>query len=146
MKFCDFTPDRIPDVTDMFIKAFNTPPWQDTWTEETVTKRLTQQISSPYDYGIIGEIDGKVAGMIIGNEEQYCDGIHFTIKEFCTGVDFRGMGVGRKMIAELEKRLKAKGIDKVFLVTIQGEGTVGVYRKMDYAVSSDMVMMEKKIQ
>ncbi len=145
MKFSEFTEDRIPDVTEMFIKAFNTPPWSDNWTEETVSKRLTQQISSPYDYGIIGEIDGKIAGMIVGNEEQYDNELHFTIKEFCTSVDCRGQGIGRKIMRELEDRLKKRGVDKIFLTTIQGEGTVGVYEKLGYGVSADMVMMEKKI-
>ncbi|MDV0446106.1 Acetyltransferase YpeA [Methanimicrococcus sp. At1] len=145
MEFSEFTQDRIPDLTEMFIHAFNTPPWSDNWTHESVSKRLHQQTSSPYDYGLICEIDGNVAGLIIGNEEQYCDEIHFTIKEFCTGIDFRGRGLGRKMMSELEKRLKERGIDKIFLTTIQGEGTVGVYRKLGYGISGDMVMMEKEI-
>lgn len=113
--------------------------------KRAVTKRLTQQISSPYDYGIIGELDGKIAGMILGNEEQYDHEIHFTVKEFCTSVDCRGQGIGRKMMSELEKRLKERGVDKIFLTTIQGEGTVGVYQKLGYDISVDMVMMEKKI-
>ncbi|WNY23618.1 Acetyltransferase YpeA [Methanimicrococcus hongohii] len=145
MKFSEFTFNRIPEVSDIFIEAFNAPPWNDNWTKETAEKRLKQQLSSPYDYGLICEIDGKIAGMIIGKEEQYCDEIHFTIKEFCTSIDFRGQGIGRKIIQELESRLKERGVHKIFLATIQSEGTVGVYQKMDFEISSDTVTMEKKI-
>ncbi|WNY28972.1 Acetyltransferase YpeA [Methanimicrococcus stummii] len=145
MKFSEFKPEHIPEVSDLFIKAFNAPPWNDTWTSETAAKRLAQQTSSPYTYGLICEIDGQIAGMIVGNEEQYCDELCFEIREFCTSVDYRDRGVGKSLIRELEARLKERGITKVTLATIHGENTVGVYQKMNYEISNDIVMMEKKI-
>ncbi|MDR0767684.1 MAG: GNAT family N-acetyltransferase [Methanosarcinales archaeon] len=138
------TQDRISDVTDLFIAAFNAPPWNDTWTRETAELRLKQQLSSPYDYGLICEIDGDIVGMVIGHEEQYCDEIHFTIREFCTRVDLRGQGIGKKIIRELDYLLKERGVHKVFLATIPSEGTVGVYQKLGFEIN-DMVMMEKRL-
>lgn len=90
MKFSELTQDRLPEVTGLFIEAFNAPPWNDNWTKETAEKRLKQQFSSPDDYGLICEIDGQIACMVIGKEEQYCDDRHFMIQEFCTRVDLHG--------------------------------------------------------
>lgn len=145
MEYINFTQDKIPEVVDLFMQAFNNSSWGDSWTPETVTKRLMQMTGRPCDDGLICKKDGKPVGLILGTEEQYDKEIHFTIKEFCTHPDFKGQGIGKNLLAAFEKRLKEKGIDKTFLMTIEGEGTVGVYEKFGYVISDGMVMMEKKL-
>ena len=47
------------------------------------------------------------------SEEQFYNGIMFNIKEFCVKNEMQSKGMGTKILAEVEKRLKSKGITDV---------------------------------
>lgn len=145
MTFSNLTKEDIPDISKIFMNAFNAPPWNDQWTLKTAQKRLYQMFVTEEDFGLIYETDGKNAAFILGREEQYCNEKWFTIKEFCTDPQFQGKGFGKKLFEEFEKRLKEKGINKIFLVTLRDEKTSKVYENLGFEECVGMMMMEKEI-
>ena len=129
----------------MYVKTFNSEPWNDRWTIETATKRLTQMMDASAAYGIIAYEGEMICGMILGSEEQYYNGPMFNIKEFCVRNDIRKSGFGTKIFKEFEYRLKEKGISSITLNTVAGHKTEGFYNKMGMTTFSDMIVMEKEI-
>ncbi|ENK1243676.1 GNAT family N-acetyltransferase [Clostridium botulinum] len=135
----------IKEVVDIYVNTFNSPPWNDKWTIETASKRLYQMINCESSYGLVAYEDELICGIILGNEEQYYDGIVFNIKEFCVRNDIRNKGLGTKIFEEFENRLKGKGMTKITLVTTKDYRTEGFYKKRGLESNNEMVVMEKEL-
>lgn len=145
MEFKEITIDEIEIITNIFVETFNAPPWNDKWTIDTASKRLRQMIAYQDFYGIVAYMDGQPSGFILGHEEQYYNGIHFNIKEFCVKNEMRSLGFGKKIFDEFEKRLKLRGISQIVLLTLKGETTEGFYQKRGLETYGDMIIMGKEL-
>lgn len=145
MHFIEITSDAIPQLAPLFVEAFNAPPWSESWTIDVASKRLQQMLSSDVAFGLMALQQGVLYGMVLGHEEQFFNGIVFTVKEFCVNNQLRGQGIGTKLFTAFEERLKLKGITEISLVTCHGGQTEGFYTKQGLQVDSEMVVMSKKI-
>ena len=145
MEFCKIEETMVLDLANMFMNAFNAPPWNDKWTGVTAARRIRQMVTGENAYGIAGYQDGKLCGMIVGREEQYYDCVHFEIKEFCMDVSMKNKGLGSILLKEFEKRLQEKGIDKIILWTSRDPRTEGYYQKKGYDTNECLTVMEKVI-
>lgn len=90
--------------------------------------------------------EGALAGMIMGRDEQYFNGIHFHILEFCVDKNIQGKGFGRKLLTEFTEKLKNDGVERIYLYTIHGPKTEGFYEKNGYVSDDDMLIMSKSIK
>lgn len=140
------TKNHLEEIVEIYIKAFNAPPWNDKWTKETATKRLSQILSHEGSYGLIAYKEEKAVAMILGWEEQFYDKVMFEIKEFCTDPAVSGSGIGTKLLKEFEFHLKEKGIDQIILLTCKSEVTQGYYTKRQYKDCEEMILMEKELR
>ena len=145
MRFEELTLDNLNIIIPFYVEAFNAPPWNDKWTEETVKKRLTQMINCEGFYGLICFHEEKEVGMILGNDEHYYDGLHFNIKEFCVDRNIKGKGIGKKLLNEFTRRLKEKGVDIIYLFTSRTDETEGFYKSQGYKTLEHMAMMEMEL-
>ena len=102
-------------------------------------------INCPDSYGLLAYIDNTPAGLILGAEEQYYNGLMFNIKEFCVSNQLRGKGLGTIIYEEFEKRLREKGVREIILLTSQGPQTEGFYQKRGFEHNKSMIMMSRLI-
>jgi len=144
-KYKELTEQHIKEIAEIYVGEFNSEPWNDEWTIESASKRISQMINCEGFDGLVAYNDGKLAGMILGNHEYYYNGIHFHIKEFCVDLNFRGKGIGSRLFEEFIKRLKSNGINEIILLTSKTEGTEGFYKKHGFKSFEGMVMMGKEI-
>lgn len=142
MEYREIMTDDVPELAKIYRETFNAEPWFDKWTEKTAGKRISRFISHDGFYGLVSTEGGAITGMILGEEEQYFDGVIFNIKEFCVRNDLRGKGIGTALLAEFENRLKARGIRSVLLFTVPEDE--GFYRKSGYA-ETELIAMEKDL-
>lgn len=145
MKFKEIELSDLDTLVEMFIETFNAKPWNDKWTISSASKRLTQMINCPDSYGLLAYIDNTPAGLILGAEEQYYNGLMFNIKEFCVSNQLRGKGLGTIIYEEFEKRLREKGVREIILLTSQGPQTEGFYQKRGFEHNKSMIMMSRLI-
>lgn len=143
--FKEMNLNDLDEMVDIFIETFNCEPWNDNWTYETAYKRLHAMINVEDFYGLCAYKDGILCGMILGCMEQYYNGIMFNLREFCVNNKLRGLGIGSKIINELENRLRHKGVTEMNLVTMINNKTEGFYNKCGYKEYNSMVMMGKKL-
>lgn len=135
---------NIREITELYMDAFNNPPWNDKWTYKTASSRLMDIINTPGYIGISYYIDGVPQGMIMGRCEQYYDGKFFQILEFCIRSDAQSRGYGRSLLEKFTNMLKMEGIVNVYLITLHGQKTEGFYNKNGFITSEDMILMYKK--
>lgn len=146
IEYKELTKEHVKDIAEIYVDAFNSDPWNDQWTVESASKRISQMLNCEGFDGLVVYEDQKVVGMILGNHEYYYNGMHFHIKEFCVDIKLRGNGLGAQLIDEFTNRLKNKGIDEIILFTSRDDSTEGFYKKHGFKSFDSMVMMGKQIQ
>lgn len=142
MEYREIIAADLPALAKIYMDTFNAEPWFEKWTEKTAQKRISSVLSHSGALGLVSEDDGKIVGMILGEEEQYFDGVVFNVKEFCVRNELRGKGIGKALLAEFENRLKSRGIRSVLLFTAPED--VGFYQKSGYS-DTELVALEKEL-
>lgn len=145
VKYLELNKHHIEEIAELYVNAFNCEPWNDKWTIKSASKRISQMINCEGFDGLLAYEDEKLVGMIIGNHEYYYDAMLFQIKEFCVDSKVKGKGIGSKLLDKFMERLKAKGIDRVILLTLRSDKTEGFYKKHKFQSFDNMVMMGRKI-
>ena len=140
------TAEHLPQACRMFMAAFNAPPWNDAWTEETAGRRLAQLLGHQEALGLAAYTEDGFAGWILGEREQYYDGVVFQVKEFCVDAAYQAQGLGAKILGELERRLLAEGVKEITLLTSTDEKPRRFYGRQGYRESDKMGLMAKELR
>lgn len=89
----------------------------------------------------MAELDGAVAGTVIGA----WDGRRAWIYHLAVLPALQGRGIGRMLMAELERRMHAIGATRLNLLVEPGNaGVAEFYRKLGYA-PDDLLFMAKRL-
>lgn len=136
---------NVKEVSELFIDCFNNSPWNDNWNYETASKRITDIMNTPGYFGMAYYKEENIIGIIMGRLEQYYDGEHFQILEFCISTHIQRKGYGRKLLNKFVDELRKKNISNIYLFTLHGKSTEGFYKNNGFALSDDMVLMSKKL-
>lgn len=143
MDYRKITIEDAPELAKIYAETFNSDPWYDKWTQKTAEKRLSQMINNSGFFGIVSYNEEGITGMILGEEEQYFDGVIFNIKEFCVKNELRGKGIGTELLAEFERNLKGMGIRETVLMTnLEDEE---FYKKRGFRRSRGIIYMGKEL-
>lgn len=145
MRFEEINEKNLNEIISLYVTTFNSEPWNDKWTEEIASKRLSQMLNCEGFYGVICYEHNEAIGLILGNHEHYYNGMQFQVKEFCVDLKCHGKGLGSIILDEFIERLKSRGIDEVILLTSKNEKTEGFYNKRGFETLDSMVMMRKRI-
>jgi ribosomal protein S18 acetylase RimI-like enzyme len=87
---------------------------------------IGKKIGRDPDLFLIAESDGAIIGSVIGG----FDGRRGLIYHLAVAAAFRGMGIGSRLMDEVEARLRAKGCLKCYLlVTIDNPEAEGYYQQ-----------------
>ncbi|MBW9159264.1 MULTISPECIES: GNAT family N-acetyltransferase [Clostridium] len=136
---------HILKCSELYIKVFNSEPWNDKWTLETAHKRLNDIYISTNFEGVLYVEDEQIKGAIFGNYEQFYDGIHYNLREMFISNELQGQGIGSKLLNELEKRLKGIGVTTIILFTSKENKTSKFYLKNNFTEWDSMAMMGKDL-
>lgn len=141
MKLEKMTPERLDEYVLVFVSAFGAAPWNEPWTQATARNRLSRFMDTGSSFGLALEEEGQIIAFILGQYEDYYDGLRFYIQEFCCAR--QGGGLGTRLLAELERELKAQGVVRSYLMTIHGDSTEGYYHRRGYLTGPDNIWMYK---
>lgn len=142
MEYREIVPADCAELARIYADAFNAEPWFEKWSEKTAGKRLSVMIGNGGFFGLAAVLDGEIAGMIMGDEKQYYDGVVFTVNEFCVKNELRGKGIGTALFGEFEKCIKARGIRAIELCTIPEDEAF--YKKLGFETGG-AIMMGKEL-
>ena len=138
MEYREIVPADCAELAKIYADAFNAEPWFEKWSVKTAGKRLSVMIGNGGFFGLAAVLDGEIAGMIMGDEKQYYDGVVFTVNEFCVKNELRGKGIVTALFGEFERRIKAKGIRAIELCTIPEDEAFS--KKLGFEVGGAILM------
>jgi ribosomal protein S18 acetylase RimI-like enzyme len=84
---------------------------------------IEKKLSRDPDLFLVAEAEGKIIGSVIGG----FDGRRGLIYHLAVTSAFRGMGIGSRLMDELESRLRAKGCLKCYLLVTSDNPEAEVY-------------------
>lgn len=87
---------------------------------------IQKKVARDPDLFIVAEAGGKIVGTVIGG----FDGRRGMVYHLAVDGSYRKQGIGGMLMAELERRLKAKGcIRSYLLVTVENENAIHFYEE-----------------
>lgn len=91
---------------------------------------------------LVAEARGDLVGAVIAG----FDGRRAIVYHLAVAESFRRQGIGRRLMVELESRLRARGCSKSYLMaTPDNDSAVAFYRQLGWEVM-DLVMMGKEFR
>jgi ribosomal protein S18 acetylase RimI-like enzyme len=91
---------------------------------------IAKKLQRDPDLFLVAEVDGKMAGTVVGG----FDGRRGMVYHLAVAEPFRKHGIGENLMDELERRLKAKGCIRCYLlVTVENESAMRFYEKRGWA-------------
>ena len=138
--------DHLIEYAELFVAVFNSEPWNDSWTKESAVIRIENMMKTNTFIGKAIYCENDLKGIIWGQKEQYYNGIHFQIQEFCVKNTEQNKGFGKKLLQALKEELYSIGVTNIYLITSKGERTEGYYAKRGFVTSDYMVLMTDSCQ
>lgn len=90
---------------------------------------IEKKLQRDPDLFLLAEADGKIIGSVIGG----FDGRRGIIYHLAVSAAFRGLGIGSRLMSEVETRLRSKGCLKCYLlVTTDNDDAMEFYEKHDW--------------
>jgi ribosomal protein S18 acetylase RimI-like enzyme len=104
-------------------------------------EEIRKKLARDPDLLLVAEDKGRLIGAVMGG----FDGRRGTVYHLAVAAGERGKGIGRALMAELERRLQAKGCLKYYLlVTKDNPEAVEFYERQGWEVM-DLILMGKVI-
>lgn len=133
----------INKVIDLFIKVFAEPPYKEIWTKDLVLKRLLETYSSGQDFCFCMENKREVIGFIFCSTQTWYDGLHVIIEDVVVDQQYRGRGIGRKLVKKLEQVAKEKKVASIDLFSYTKSKAVKFWQKQKYKPNGYIEMNKK---
>lgn len=100
---------------------------------------LAHKLERDADLFLVAEDGGAIVGAVLGSY----DGRRGWINHLAVAESQRGQGLGRRLVAEVERRLRGRGCRKVNLLIESGNARVqGFYEALGYT-RDGLIFMEK---
>ena len=109
--------ENVRHVVPVYMKVFNSAPWNDRWSAGAATERLMSFAKYPEFFGLKMSVGGVEIGFALGWAERWVDAWKFHLYEMCISPDMQGKGHGRILLSELERQTREKGHTAIFLQT-----------------------------
>ena len=140
-----FGGDHLDGCAALYASVFASEPWGEPWTRGKARERLAEIYHAPGFEGFVSVVGGEPVGLALGNSVSRPVGRGFFLHEFCVKAGVQGAGVGGRLLARLESRLRDAGVGSVFLVTGLHAPARGFYFKNGYGEATGMAAMVKTL-
>ncbi len=105
-------------------------------------EEIAQKIKRDPELFLIGEEKGSIVATVLGA----WDGRRGWIYHLAVGPGLQGKGLGTKLIGELEKRMKRKGVLKVNAIVYHDNlKSIGFFKKLGYQLDDRSLIFGKHL-
>ncbi len=129
-------------VIPLYMEYYNTKE-DGCWTYETTFRRIHQVWSREDAYCLLLEEDGAPVGFAMGYFEQFDDISAYDLAEIVVDGRRQGQGLGTRLMAELERRVKALGASMVQLLAVRDEKHERFYGRLGYQDAGNLALKGK---
>ena len=103
--------------------------------------KIKEQIKQKCSIYLVAELDGKIVGSILGSH----DGRKGWINRLAVLPEYRKQGIGKRLVAEVEKRLYKQGIGIIAsLIEDWNKTSAKVFQRLGYEKHPEIIYFTKK--
>ena len=107
----------VDELSRLYMRCFNSPPWNDGWSEEAAKERVTELIEHPQFIGLLGDYEDATIALVLGIRERWTKGYQYHLVELCVEPTMQRKGYGQALMTALHQLLQDKDINQIYLET-----------------------------
>jgi len=111
------TKSDIEELAALYASVFNSPPWNEPWTQKTAQERLEWIYESKGFLGFLVNEQESIQGMVLGNIEPFLGERAFYLREMLIRPDKQRKGLGAKLLKQLHVHLREMFVSRSYLIT-----------------------------
>jgi len=139
------TKENLEDCVAAFLKAYNGPPWNYSWTYDKAKKYLSEYMGCGQFVGFVLYDEGQVVGATFGHIKTWWTSDQLMIDEFFIAGEKQRMGYGKKLIGFCNQYAKENQLGSIVLMTNRYMPSYGFYGKAGYITIEQYVFMFKQV-
>jgi aminoglycoside 6'-N-acetyltransferase I len=137
--------DDLDACVRLLMAAYNPPPWNDHWTEETGRKYLSDFLASCNFIGYVAIEDHEIVGAMFAHRKVWWTNDEIFIDELFIKPDRQRHGYGKLLMDQAEELSKDLGLGGVTLLTNKYHPAKLFYEKNGYTVAEHVIFMYKEV-
>lgn len=137
VKVRDYQPGDLDECVTLYVRVFGAPPWDEQWDPADARIHLEQDTGTPGALGLVALDEAQIVGVLLGVEKRTSTGVAFMITELYVDAAMQRHGVGAALMNALVKRLKARGIHTIALLTSWSAPVSAFYHKQGFVEIPD---------
>lgn len=145
MQILPITAANLHNCTDIYIKAYNRPPWNYRWQADNAARYLKEYADHPHFTGFIMLEGGEPVGAVLAHQKTWWTNQQLFIDEFFISPDKQRMGYGQKLMDHCNKYAKDNGMEILVLMTNKYMPSYKFYNKIGYTTTEQFVFMFKQV-
>ena len=145
MKIRELLPEDMDACVDTLRAAYNPPPWNDHWTEETGRRYLADFAASQNFIGYVAVDAEEIVGAMFAHRKTWWTNDEIFIDELFIKPDRQRQGFGKLLMNQAEQLSKESGWGGVTLLTNKYHPARFFYEKNGYTVAEHVIFMYKEV-
>jgi aminoglycoside 6'-N-acetyltransferase I len=139
------TSENFKDCVPVYLKAYNSPPWNYRWTYEKASEYLQEYMTCKQFVGFALYDDDNVVAAVFAHTKTWWTNNQLMIDEFFVSLEKQRMGYGKKLLRYCDEYAAANQISSLVLMTNKYMPSYKFYDKEGYIHTDQYVFMFKQV-